>query len=160
KVKKDRHPPTKPAKAKSKPAPAKKRVPKPMPIKKVAVSKAPAVVAKPDAKPVMAAGPIAGDRPKPKGITIVSNKPAKKPKVKKPLVMPNLGAPLLKPGAKRPKPLIASGPNAPSQDGVGKGIDPAKLKTQMPKKDLDHYRAILLRKRLELVGDVRTMEGE
>ncbi|MGD9688229.1 MAG: TraR/DksA family transcriptional regulator [Phycisphaerales bacterium] len=102
----------------------------------------------------------AGDRPRPKGITIVGKPVQKKPKVKKPIVMPNLGAPLLKPGGKKPKPLIASGPNAPAQHAGGRGLDTSKFKSHLPRKELDRYREILLRKRAELVGDVRTMEGQ
>lgn len=158
KAKKDRRPQTKPSAAKRKPVAVKKLTAKSAPVKKAPPVKVPA---KPEMKaPAPAPAPLVGDRPRPKGITIISNKPSKKPKVKKPVIMPNLGAPLIKPGAKRPKPLIASGPNAPVLDGVGRGIDPSKLKTHLGKKDLDQYRAILLRKRLELVGDINTMEGE
>ena len=102
-------------------------------------------------------GPV--DPNKPKGITIVNNKTAKRPKPpKKVFEMPQLGAPLFGAG-KKWKPLIQSGPNAPK---AGKnGIDPTTLKGKTPfsKKDLDHYKQILLRKRAELMGDVENMEG-
>lgn len=102
-------------------------------------------------------GPV--DPNKPKGITIVNNKTAKRPKPpKKVFEMPQLGAPLFGAG-KKWKPLIQSGPNAPK---AGKtGIDPTTLKGKTPfnRKDLDHYKQILLRKRAELMGDVENMEG-
>lgn len=102
-------------------------------------------------------GPV--DPNKPKGITIVNNKTAKRPKPpKKVFEMPQLGAPLFGAG-KKWKPLIQSGPNAPKASKTG--IDPATLKGKTPfnKKDLDHYKQILLRKRAELMGDVENMEG-
>src|SRR5262249_31386997 len=142
--------PAAPAKAAAKPAPAPKPAPK---------AKEPAPVAPPPAKtgmkplnrvpefkPGAALAPISGpvDPNKPKGITIVNNKTAKRPKPpKKVLEMPSLGAPLFGAG-KKWKPLIQSGPNAPK---AGKnGIDPSTLKGKTPlsKKDLDHYRAILV----------------
>lgn len=148
--------PGKPAAA----APAPKKPAAPAKVEAPKVAPAPAPPPPPPA-PTPAPAGAEGDRPKPKGITIVSPKPQRKPKIKKPLVMPNLGAPLLKPGQKRPKPLIASGPNAPAQvTGQGGVTDPAKLKTHLPKRDLEHYRQVLLRKRVELVGDVKGMEGE
>lgn len=115
----------------------------------------------PDFKPGAALAPMSGpvDPNKPKGITIVNNKTAKRPKPpKKVFEMPSLGAPLFG-GGKKWKPLIQSGPNAPK---AGKnGIDPTTLKGKTPlgKKDLEHYRSILLRKRAELMGDVENMEG-
>lgn len=137
------------------------------PAVKAPVMKAPAkpeVVAAPPAIEAVDAAALNGaatkDRPKPKGITIVTPKPMKKPKIKKPLVMPLLGQPLLKPGAKRPKPLIASGPNAPSLDRMGTGPSTGEKKTHLPKKELERYRGVLLRKRAELIGDVSSMENE
>jgi RNA polymerase-binding transcription factor DksA len=106
----------------------------------------------------------AGDAAKktpPKGITIVSSKPVRKPKPKE-LKMP-VSEPLLKPGNKW-KPLIPSGPKAPPSSGIpGVSIkqefkvDP---KAKLPKKDLDRYRDILLKKRAELLGDLTNMEDE
>lgn len=157
-----------PAKPAAKPAKAPvshAKKPAPAPAKsapaKVAPKNAPAKTPAPEVKGPALPPPGGPDRAKPKGITIVSQKPMRRPKIKKPLVMPDLGAPLLKPGAKRPKPLIASGPNAPSTNGLDSSLrDPSKFKTHLSKKELDRYRDILLRKRAELVGDVRGMEGE
>jgi RNA polymerase-binding transcription factor DksA len=140
--------PSKPAKAPAKPAA--KVAPKPA----APVKPAPVVVAKVEPAPA-----IAGDRPKPKGITIVSNKPMKRPKpVKKILEMPSLGAPLLG-GNKKWKPLIPSGPNARATDAL---VAPTTEKPKSPfaKKELDRYREILLKKRHELVGDITNLEGE
>ncbi|HYD01662.1 MAG TPA: TraR/DksA C4-type zinc finger protein [Phycisphaerales bacterium] len=170
---------------KAKPAPK----PSVKPAAKVPAKPAPKVAAKAPAKPVVKAkeppapvpertllkplnrvpqftagaslAPLTGpvDPNKPKGITIVNNKTAKRPKPpKKVFEMPQLGAPLFGAG-KKWKPLIQSGPNAPK---AGKnGIDPATLKGKTPfnKKELDHYKQILLRKRAELMGDVENMEG-
>ncbi|MBY0307149.1 MAG: TraR/DksA C4-type zinc finger protein [Phycisphaerales bacterium] len=165
--------PAKSAKAAPKAAakpPAKAPPPKPAPKKEAAPAPAPPpvrTVMKPlNRVPEFKAGaelaPISGpvDPNKPKGITIVNNKTAKRPKPpKKVLEMPSLGAPLIGAG-KKWKPLIQSGPNAPK---AGKnGIDPATLKGKTPlgKKDLEHYRTVLLRKRAELMGDVENMEGQ
>lgn len=110
--------------------------------------------------PATAAAGAEGDK-KPKGITIVSNKPVRKPKPKK-LEMP-VSEPLLKPGSKW-KPLITSGPKAPPSSGIPGAVIPSEFKldpkAKLAKKDLDKYREILLRKRAELVGDVANMEGE
>lgn len=136
---------------------------------KAAPSKAPAAKA-PAAKAAVAApapkaaaaADAAGKKPAPKGITVVTPKPMRKPKPKPKVQMP-VAEPLLKPGGKW-KPLIPSGPKAPptpsfdapfATDGAGK---PAKAK--LPKRELDKYREILLRKRSELVGDVANMEEE
>ncbi|MFT3684612.1 MAG: hypothetical protein QM783_06720 [Phycisphaerales bacterium] len=151
--------------------PVQKPAPKPAPkAKEVAPAPAPAPVVKtgmkplnrvPEFKPGAALAPISGpvDPNKPKGITIVNNKTAKRPKPpKKVFEMPSLGAPLIGAG-KKWKPLIQSGPNAPK---AGKnGIDPGTLKGKTPfgKKELEHYRSILIRKRSELMGDVENMEG-
>ncbi|MCU0689065.1 MAG: TraR/DksA C4-type zinc finger protein [Phycisphaerales bacterium] len=120
----------------------------------------------PVAAPAAGAGGAggAGDKNKPKGITVVE-KPAgprgsMSPKGPKPKTeMPNFG-PLIAPGKKPPKPLIASGWDAPQNAKAA--IDPLTLrgKTHLAKKDLEHFRAILLRKRGELIGDINTMEGQ
>ena len=176
------HPPKPAPKAKTPPphAPAKKPAPAPAksaakpPAKPAAKAgdkgKAPAPAAKTPAKgstPAAAApaasgaagaGGAAGKVP-PKGITIVSNKPVRKPKPKK-LEMP-VSEPLLKSGVKW-KPLIASGPKAPPSSGIpGVAVHKtfkADPKAKMSKKELDHYRAILLKKRAELLGDIDNME--
>lgn len=132
---------------------------------KAAPSKAPAgktPVPTPAPAAKAAAADAAGKKPAPKGITVVTPKPMRKPKPKPKVQMP-VAEPLLKPGGKW-KPLIPSGPKAPptpsydapfATDGTGK---PAKAK--LPKRELDRYREILLRKRSELVGDVANMEEE
>ncbi len=104
---------------------------------------------------------LPGDAPRSKMGSGLGNRPMKRPKLKKIYVMPALGEPLIRPGAKRPVPLIASGPKAPiivakappALNGHGK-------KTLLPKKELDRYRDILIHKRAELAGDVSNMEGE
>lgn len=65
------------------------------------------------------------------------------------------------------RPLIASGSAAPAARPLGMhGSEPAaatpaeKPKSPFNKKQLDHFRAILLRKRAELIGDVSAMETE
>jgi DnaK suppressor protein len=76
-------------------------------------------------------------------------------------VIPTFGPSLLAPGGPRPKPLIASGPSAPapgSIPGVGKGV--RKGIKRLDKRQVEKYRQILLRKRMELAGDVNTMESE
>ncbi len=145
------------------PAPAKPSSTKPVAAKPTAkptaaqttaaAAQAAAAAAAAAATSAAAAGKI-----KPKGITIVSSKPMKKPKPKKVFTMPELGRPLLE-GIKKWKPLIASGPNAPSTSPIG-GEAGTKPKSDMPKKDMEHYKQILLRKRAELVGDVSAMEGQ
>lgn len=111
--------------------------------------------------PAAAASAANGKKPGPKGITIVSNKPVRKPK-QKVIEMP-VSEPLLKPGNKW-KPLIPSGPKAPPSSGIPGQISPAEFKpdpkAKLARKDLDKYREILLRKRSELVGDVSNMEEE
>ncbi len=163
---KTKKPAAKPARAAAKPARGK------APAKKPPASKAPAAKPSPSPKPGQAAKPAKSIAPttssvsaeakaKPKGITIVSQKPMRKPpKPKKVFVMPNLGPPLLKQGQKW-KPLIASGPKAPAQNAVGHGHGPHHtLKTHLGKRDLDHYRQVLLKKRADLVGDVSHLEGQ
>lgn len=171
-------PAKKPAPAKPAPAPAssKKPVAKAPPPPAKAPAKPPAAPAKPvakaatpakteAAKPAAAAAAPgaagAGAKVPPKGITIVANRPMRKPKPKK-LEMP-VSEPLLKPGGKW-KPLIPSGPKAPPTGLVGHNASMADgavvAKNKLPKKELDKYREILLRKRAELLGDVNNMEDE
>lgn len=172
-------PAKKPAPAKPAPAPAssKKPVAKAPPPPAKAPAKPPAAPAKPvakaatpakteAAKPAAAAAAApgagaAGAKVPPKGITIVANRPMRKPKPKK-LEMP-VSEPLLKPGGKW-KPLIPSGPKAPPTGLVGHNASMADgavvAKNKLPKKELDKYREILLRKRAELLGDVNNMEDE
>lgn len=154
----------KPTLAKAKPAkPAAKPAPKPA----AKVAAAPAkkngtLVAKVTAPTpaAAAAAAAAAGKAKPKGITIVQPKPVRKPKPKKTLLLPTLGTSLLKPGLKRWKPLIQSGPNAPStHDPFGQRDQKEKPKSPFSRKETDHFRQILLKKRADLVGDVGSMEG-
>lgn len=157
-------PASKPAKPKAAAKPAVKAAPakpaaaaKPAPAPKKPVAPAKAAAAPAPAPPVAAAAP---GKAKPKGITIVQPKPVRKPKPKKAMLLPTLGNSLLKPGLKRWKPLIQSGPNAPATDNpYGRKDGSEKPKSPFNRKDLDHFRQILLRKRADLVGDVGSMEG-
>jgi RNA polymerase-binding protein DksA len=143
------------SKAKSEPAPEPKTEPK----KK----------AKPAPEPAPKEEPKAADAGKParKGITIVSPKPAKRPKAPASSVsaVPAGMGRLLDPKGPIRKPLIPSGPKASNQRPLGQhgGIaseaaPKSTAKTPFGKKELEHFRQILLRKRAELVGDVSTME--
>ena len=143
-------PPTKPA-VKHPPKPA------PPPKKPTMAPKPPAKVAPGAVKPPVAAP----GKPLRKGITIVAPKPVKKPSGKKPaLKLPSFGKPLLGPGGTIKKPLITSGPNAPARNAMFGNNDKKPRKTPFDKRELAQFRAILLRKRAELVGDVSTMETE
>jgi RNA polymerase-binding protein DksA len=118
------------------------------------------VVAKPEApKPGVKPAPAPG-KPVRKGITIVTPKPVRKPTPKASAIkLPSFGSPLIRPGAHR-KPLIASGPNAPPPNAMFSGDQKKPKKSPFDKRDLAKFKAILLRKRAELVGDVSTMETE
>lgn len=119
-------------------------------------SKKVASASKPDAKPE-----AEKSKPQRKGITIVSKKPMKKPASKKAseIKMPSLGGGLLGPGAKRRKPLIASGPKAaPRDDGLPGENSSKKRKSPFNKRQLDKYREILQAKRALLFGDVSSFE--
>lgn len=182
--------PTKAAKAAAKSAPAKSapaKAAKTTPVK--TASKAPAKgakvastkVATGKAAPAKAA-PAKNEKPAPKGapkvdasksgrkgITIVTPKPAKKSPSKPPpgpLLPASVGR-LLDPKGPARKPLIPSGPKAtPSRalgahGGVEEPVTPkATGKSPFGKRDLDRFRALLLAKRAELVGDVNTMETQ
>lgn len=121
---------------------------------------APAVIPAPTGS-LAAAAALAAGKAKPKGITIVTPRPMRKPKVKKNLEMPSLGAPLLGPGSKKIKPLIPSGPNVRPVTVLGGGKpEDARNKSSMSAKDVGRYREVLMRKRSELVGDVAKLETE
>lgn len=109
-----------------------------------------------------AANSAGGKKPAPKGITIVQQRPLRKPKIKPKLEMP-FSEPLIKPGMKF-KPLIQSGPKAPPTGLVGQSAAQADAalptKNRLSKKELDKYREILMRKRAELIGDVANIEDE
>lgn len=173
------------AKPASKPAPKKveppKTITKKTDVKKVEPAKPlPKAAAKaPNAKPLTgkspsskpepskpaAPAPAVDDKSGRKGITIVAPKPIKKPKPKAPSTdISALAGSLLASGLAR-KPLIASGPNAPAQRPLGaQGTEeaPQKMTGKSPftKDKLDYFRAILVRKRAELLGDVSHLEEE
>lgn len=147
------------SKPSKKPAPKAKASARPVPSKKPAAKP----VVKPPARPEPPKATVGGkDKPKPKGITIVAPKQLKKPKPKKVIEMPSLGAPLMGPGSKKWKPLIPSGPNAPSSHGFAHGMKPGaeKAKSKLDKREIERFRQILLKKRQDLVGDVSRMEGD
>lgn len=161
-------PAAKPAKP-AKPAPASKAAPAAKkPVAKPAPAKA---AAKPPkaATPAPAAAAANSKKPLRKGITIVTPKPMKKvkPKPNIPSSISNLAGSLFGAGKSR-KPLIPSGPTLKSS-GVPLGYQGGVQVTEMPeikaktpfdKKQLEHYKWVLIRKRLELVGDVSNMEQE
>lgn len=96
-----------------------------------------------------------------KGITIVSNKPARRTRPARPVLIMPVMPKLLGPGSPKRKPLIASGPKAapknPKEDsGDAKGS--RKRKSPFNKRQLDKFKAILLAKRTELFGDMSRME--
>jgi RNA polymerase-binding protein DksA len=158
-----------------KPAPkpvAKAAVPAKAPAPKVPVSK-PAPVkpaaAKPGAKSSEKAAPAAKGAPVApaaapgsgrKGITIVTPKPAKKPTVKAASKYPSLGGTLLGPGSPVRKPLIPSGPTQAKHVSLGEGADLTGKKSPFGKKELAKFKALLMQKRSELIGDVKNMEQE
>lgn len=97
-----------------------------------------------------------------KGITIVSPKPVKRPRVK-PSIIPDITLAPVRPISRTP--LIPSGAKAAQGVPLGAQGDQQtaerpKAKTVLNKKDLTKFRALLLKKRAELVGDVSTMEEE
>ena len=148
---------TAPSRPKPPPAAAKGKPSKP-PAK--APAKPAAAPSKSKPAPVAAKAPVIDPKkPLRKGITIVTPKPVRRPTPKAAaLKMPMLGSPLLKPGSVR-KPLIASGPNAPRPKNLAAGEGKSR-KSPYDKRELAKFKAILLRKRAELVGDVSTMETE
>lgn len=166
-----------PKAAKPAPKPAKKAAPKPAPAKAKAPAKSAAPAKKPQAEPKPAAkaapapppASVPDNKTARKGITIVTPKPVlKKAPVKKAALgpPPGVGGLLSGKGGAFRKPLIPSGPNAARSVPLGmhgeKADDATKPKAKSPfgKKELQQFRAILVRKRAELVGDVSTMETE
>lgn len=96
-----------------------------------------------------------------KGITIVSNRPAKRPRTKpkrKPLIIP--GERLLGPGSPARKPLIPSGPTATPLQQIDSGDAAKPRKSPFGKRDLNKYRKLLLAKRAELLGDMEKIETD
>jgi RNA polymerase-binding protein DksA len=111
----------------------------------------------------------ADDKPARKGITIVSQKPMKRPKAPASSVnaIPAGMGRLLDPKGPARKPLIPSGPKATHQRPLGQHGGIANDDTPRPaakspfgKKELEHFRQILLAKRKELIGDISTMESQ
>lgn len=103
----------------------------------------------------------------PKGITVVTPKPMRKakPGSNGPFFPPTVGR-LLDPKSPSRKPLIPSGPKAAGVRPLGQhgGLaQPAMAempKSPFKKEELDQFRQLLLKKRHELVGDVKTMEDQ
>ncbi len=180
-------PPAKPV-AKAKPAPkvvakpvkveAKKPAPKIAETKTKVVAKG-KVAAKPEVK--VAAKMVAKAPAKPevkvdakavggkKGITVVE--PSKiiskklKPKSTTLDELPSLAGELLRPGGPSRKPLIPSGPKAPTTTPLGSHaliaeVELPPAKTPFNKTELKHYKEVLMTKRAELIGDVTSMEKQ
>lgn len=141
---------------------------------------APKPPAKPDPKAAgkpapatKAAAPTVDDKKGRKGITVVDPKDAaKKPKVApkaakdKPVSIapPGVGR-LLDPKNPIRRPLIPSGPKAAhirplGMQGPEDDRPVVQGKSPFGKKELAHFRQVLIRKRAELVGDVSQMETE
>lgn len=96
-----------------------------------------------------------------KGITIVE--PTKKPPSKGKSVskhIPPVRPMLLGPGSTLSKPLIPSGPSAPKITSVFDAPKSRRTKSPFSKSKLDAFRALLIAKRAELLGDVESMENE
>ncbi|MCC6229125.1 MAG: TraR/DksA C4-type zinc finger protein [Phycisphaerales bacterium] len=164
KAKHQTKPAAKPAAKPAKHAPAGKHKPtastKPEAKGKAPAGKA-AAPAKSPAKSATPAPTTDGKAPR-KGITIVTPKPVRKPKPKIISVVPASVGQLA--GTIR-KPLIPSGPHASPSRPLGAQGDAPDVpiesgKTPFNKKELDLFRAILLRKRSEVAGDIHTMESE
>lgn len=102
----------------------------------------------------------AASKPLRKGITVIENKQKPKKERPAPTVIPTFGPSLLGPGRPRPKPLIASGPNAGQDDFLARAGRVGKNIKRLDKRQVEKYRQILVRKRAELAGDVSTMESE
>lgn len=150
------------SKAKPKAPPAKKPKSVP-PAKSKPVVKAPA----PKSSASKAAPPPADGKAGRKGITIVTPKVVKKPKPKPRAPMSGAAAVSSMMGGRAGtmKPLIPSGPSASPFQPLGyhgHDADSPKKDAKSPfgKKELAHFRQILLQKRLELVRDVSSMESE
>ncbi|MBM4108964.1 MAG: TraR/DksA family transcriptional regulator [Phycisphaerae bacterium] len=159
---------SKPAKPARKPM-GKKAAPKPAP------KKAPKAAPKPPKPPPVKPAP---GKPVPamdkgggkKGITVVTQKPAPRRAKPKPPALSEFAkvtGQLLPPGGPTRKPLIASGAHAAKGVPIGSHAAANQApppavdgKSPLPKKELDRFRALLIKKRGELVGDVANMETE
>jgi len=119
----------------------------------------------PAAAPVAAAAGVDDKKGGRKGITIVSPKPVKKIKPKTGSTdIAALAGTLMGSGQTR-RPLISSGPSAPAlrplgAQGVEEALPKIEGKTPFGKKELEHFRQVLIRKRADLFGDITNLETE
>lgn len=153
--------PKKAVETKAKDAPKGKVAAKPE-VKVVAKLPGGKVATKPEVK---ADGQVGGK----KGITVVEA-PKMVPKKLKPKSttldeLPSLAGELLRPGGPSRKPLIPSGPKAPTTTPLGSHaliaeVELPPAKTPFNKTELKHYKEILIAKRAELIGDVTSMEKQ
>ena len=137
-------------------------------VKVVAKAKVAAPAPEVKAKPEVKVDPKLSKSGK-KGITIVEP-PKPQPKKIKPKSttldeLPSLAGELLRPGGPARKPLIPSGPKAPNTTPLGshvmvQEVELPQAKTPFGKPELKHFRDILLAKRIELIGDVNSMEKQ
>lgn len=143
---------------------------KSLPPAKVGAKSAPAKVASgktQPGKPAANAASVDGKNGR-KGITIVTPKPVKRIKIKPRAPMSGVAAVPASPGGRHGhKPLIPSGPAATFIQPLGyhgghAAADGPRHEGKSPfgKKELAHFRQILLQKRVELVRDVSSMESE
>jgi RNA polymerase-binding transcription factor DksA len=163
--------PTKPAAAPTKPAAEAK--PGKKPATKAEAADAPK---KPAATLAQApAGTVAGKSAAPAPAAAAAKpapanqppRPIKRPKAPPPVTQmpPGMGR-LMDPKNPIRKPLIPSGPKAAAMRPLGAhGNEQAEVpkidgKSPFNKRELERYRAMLIRKRAELVGDIHTMESE
>ena len=94
-------------------------------------------------------------------------RPIKRPKAPPPVTQmpPGMGR-LMDPKNPIRKPLIPSGPKAQAMRPLGahgmESVEVVKVEGKSPlsKRELERFRAMLIKKRAELVGDVNTMENE
>lgn len=89
-----------------------------------------------------------------------NSKRRRSPKSKKPeLVMP-VRPLLLGPNGPSLKPLIPSGKDNPRAESVLDNVTSRRKKTPLTKTQLEKYRSVLLEKRAELLGEMRSLEDE
>jgi len=153
-----------PAKTASKSA---KKPPAPKTAKKPSAKPASKASPKPEPKPPVEPAPVEapasadqgdakGGR---KGITIVNKKVTKRPTPKKSVTFPAVaGGGLLGPNAPKRKPLIPSGPSVRPSDERSPTASGKPAKSPFKKPELDKFRALLLAKAAELIGDVSGLE--
>ena len=95
-----------------------------------------------------------------KGITIVRDRPKRRPKAPPASTrFPPPGQRLLGPGAPKRKPLIPSGPRPDARDAdADADAKKGRRKQRFPKKKMDAFRDRLLTKRAQLLGELNDME--